>query len=746
MKKALIFTSVLLFSMITSCISPSSLTLNNSSSKSNTFEELKTQELNNNKKIIELIKNKKKFDGEIDITVNTGLLNDKFTTKANTTYNRKKIWLVGEHSTNKSHNGDSQIFDPSKPNTGLTPYDGDVIDQTSNFKISSAKVNGTDELKFEPSIVLLELNDKSNLNLFKSLYDAQVIDELSNYYKLKVNIDKAPIQNLQSLLQEYNKSIPVNITSVEFSSLASMKTFAIILDFALNHKSLVKNIIVDTQSTELPITTPFIPNDLYIKNPSKPISGWWLNDTNVTDIWNYSIGSDVTIGWLEMNGFKPEHPEISRRIVDYGNNNASFSATKSGSSIVDSELYIFSDLAKRLNGDNSEGQVFHGHYSLMTCCAERNNGITTSGVAPNVNVAPYSFQGIFGMAASINRAKNSKVSVIGINQDFTHFIWGAISAVSQDGLFLISNVLTGVGPADQELKDIREQNIIPVVVAAHNFGQNLRNYSNSSGTFFPGDSPYVIVVGDVEPNLKGVSKDPNNKTIYQTNPTTNLIPNDAYHVTWDYTNSSPLFGNGIGSNFREGNRMVWAPGAAIDVARFELDPNILKLKYPIYDKNSSNSGDKTYSVFGGTSAANPFTTGVVALMKSRNPNITVAQIENILYNTTFPKTATPHPNMIKDGLTQPVRIIDAEIAVREAIKLKTSGSKNPDDYIAKDYVGYFELDYGALNDNSNNNKPIGTLTKTDGTKIRILRTASNEEFKAANQPVVDMKGWEPSIT
>lgn len=722
MKKIHIASLIAFGFLISSCILPSRLLVNNKDDFGNKASiELHNQYEENHKKILQLFKNKKKFEGVIDISINTGSFEKNFSVKSNSAYIRKKIFLTGEHSTNQEHvkEKDRQIFDISKPQSlmGLTPYEGDFVDQTSNFKLSSLKINGTDDLKFEPEIILLELKDKSQLNIFKNLYDAEVIDELNGYYKLRVNLDKAPIKNIENLLNEYNKYSAVNITSVEFSSLASMKTFTIILDSILNHKDLIKNSILDSQSLELPT---YEPSDLYKDSaPHKniPLSGWWLKDTNVTNAWDYSLGTGITIAWLETNGFKAKHTEISRRVIDFGDNNVTNGSNSGNASIVDSENYVSSGVIKLLFDTKiaQEGQMFHGNSALMTCCAERDNGIGTVGVAPNVKVAPYSFQGLFSMAVAINRARKHKVDIIGINQSFPAYLWGLLS-IAGDSQF---SGISGIGPAPKEIESARSENI-PVVVAAHNFGENL--FGNLLTTYYPASDPNVITVGSITPNSCGSG-----------------TACSSYNVSWNYSKTATSFGNGNGSNYGKAH-MVWAPGSNIDIARFETDLNLLKTT-SYYKDPDVNHPIQLISEFSGTSSATPFSTAVIALMKARNPKITVSEIEDVLYNTNFPKLAKPHPNMEKDGFTDPVKIIDAKMAIEGAIKKRTTGSKDPNNFIAKDYYIYTDsaVDNTTLTQNLTflNEKKAGKMLYT----VDILGTRKDLP-PSIFKHVVKLKGWD----
>ena len=99
----------------------------------------------------------------------------------------------------------------------------------------------------------------------------------------------------------------------------------------------------------------------------------------------------------------------------------------------------------------------------------------------------------------------------------------------------------------------------------------------------------------------------------------------SFNANYDsnFENKWPWEQEGLGSNYGRID-MIWAPGNNIDAARYNID---------LTDKTFPQGG------LNGTSFSNPFVTGVVALMKSRNPNLTPSEILSILAYKNFSNKA-----------------------------------------------------------------------------------------------------------
>lgn len=602
-----------------------------------------------------MYKNKKPFDGIADISINTNLLSKNSNKSFSVKYkkdetNLRKSNVLGNRITNSAHKTDKNIFDIFNPNSlgNLSPYDGDLTSgSNSEIKVSGFSLNGEKETLFEQGVLILDFKDKNDVNTFNSLYGGQILEELNGMYRVKVDLNKSPYQNLESLITKYNNAIAVNVNRFEFSSLASLKLFCIVLDFSLNHKNSLNFIALNQASNDLPTTSssdgvqarPYYPDDWSTRwnvlpsgaNDTTPnhvkkitvngktqeywsseISGWPWRATNVTRAWNYSIGTNVSIGWIEnATSYKVNHPEIKRRLKMYGDSNQAYSGVNLENDLIDQDNY--DGCNNWLTSDcNAEGQTYHGHYALMTCCAERNNNIPTVGVAPNVLVNPYSMSFLYSTAKSIETAIYHGNNIIGINQawNFNPFISYFYSV--KDTASIIG--FSGEEVLKKSIKKAVDSNI-PVVVAAHNYAKNI-----ITDNWYPANYDNVITVGYVQADAAPSLNDTENMRI------------GRYRVA--YSKDAEENSNGKGSNYGKSG-MIWAPGGDLDVSRYELDLSKIPNKYKVDSKGAYNeqNANKIHFGFGGTSGGTPFTLGVISLMMSRNPALTPAEIQSILVNT-----------------------------------------------------------------------------------------------------------------
>lgn len=96
--------------------------------------------------------------------------------------------------------------------------------------------------------------------------------------------------------------------------------------------------------------------------------------------------------------------------------------------------------------------------------------------------------------------------------------------------------------------------------------------------------------------------------------------------------------------------------------------------------STSSSSNTAISSSFGTSLAAPHVSGIIALMKQRNPQMTVAQIENILKSTAIPVIDnSPNSTITPTGLTFPR--VNAWNAVNAVPYLNKTGSLGPTPYL-----------------------------------------------------------------
>lgn len=127
------------------------------------------------------------------------------------------------------------------------PNDGDEKNLSSGILKSYVIMNSnSSKINFISSSIIVELQSKLKLEDLNKLYNIKVINENRGIYSISVDINKADISKLPNLIKEYNKNIFVNIKNIQFSSVASMKTFTILLDILANHKDICKSANLNT--------------------------------------------------------------------------------------------------------------------------------------------------------------------------------------------------------------------------------------------------------------------------------------------------------------------------------------------------------------------------------------------------------------------------------------------------------------------------------------------------------------------
>lgn len=298
------------------------------------------------------------------------------------------------------------------------------------------------------------------------------------------------------------------------------------------------------------------------------------------------------------------------------------------------------ELARRmiLNGHNNQTSDYvgsqpdnielpggdHGTASLLVGFAERDNHIPSVGVAPNARFIPYVASSVWDASRALLRAIQDHPDVIGMNMALPIYPqW------DPQGEFHQYQVLKDV------FAQIASQTRIPVVVPAHNYGEPVKG----------GPRDWVPVAWASEyDNLIGVGG----------------VQVQSGHQLKAWFSPDLVTGiNARGSNYGAG--MIWAPATALDIA------NALPYHYLPSSMN-------------GTSAACPFMTGVVALIRSRVPELSPRQIRDVLLTTA---RAIPAADLMQQpGATVPM--IQAQDALLAALH---SVGKDPSRFLARKMQG-----------------------------------------------------------
>lgn len=628
----------------------------------------------------------------------------------------------------------------------IRPNEGDQY--IHSIPTGAISVNQAAPMHFESGMLTVEFHDKeAGLTLLKDRYSVQVdstleIDEQEFYY-LFPNLATSPLQHAERVIHAFNQAYQADIQQIRSSSLAALQLFLIKLEIQTKHQDLLKAVSFNGINPHLPIanseivasdtTSELMHDDPFFgtgsasgtlfgssSNAKRIGRNWALRDTRALEAWRYSIGTGVKVAWLDLGYGKPFsipangvnfHPELEDRRK------------------TDSIDFI----APEKNDQN------HGISSLMAGFAEKGNDLGSAGTAPNANVAMYNVASVKQFAEAIMKSIAKGVDVIGMNQSWGYS--GDNNAVSQEFIDLVAAI-------DSALKKN-----IPVTIPAHNYGQttvpgHLRSAPrwpiglyqeprlkdlivvNAAGINFDpslGDTRVVQSPG-VTNELSGtVRRDeaffglPNNQEsglIGWFEPIKPSLPDDdpCKHTPW----IPGCFGYGSGFDHINKQRSIWAPGQRV----------------LHYDSNG------TIRATSGTSVANPFVTGVVALMKSRNPDLTPAQILSLLRNNSFLKVRA-NPEMRLLGINDDdSKMVDVSSALIRAIDPNTSLNSllNTDfqnTYRSKQWIGEIK--------GSGANKSIATQLdvlagNSTGTKLlQSISTAAWNNLTAGKK--VLLTGW-----
>ncbi|MEK7433794.1 MAG: S8 family serine peptidase [Cyanobacteriota bacterium] len=646
-------------------------------------------------------------------------------------YLRKKN-LLGNHETNEKHlkSNDINIFDPNDKNSisNLDVYSGDI--KNGNNITSSISVNDKDNLQFESGKILIKFKDISFLETFKTLYGAEIEEKLDDVYKMKLNLDKAPINNLDSLIKKYNELTFESINSASFSSLASLKTFAILFDFVTKYKNSVDFIELNSSFESQEPPPPVRANDLgddprYLpyydyydianpkpKEPNRIGDNLWLRKMRILESWNYSVGSNILAAHIDNSFKNPDpitNPEIPpTRIFLNGMNN-----------MLD---FGISDYCYPSN--------YHGQACIQIAYGEKDNYLSSVGISPNTKVMPISYLPPnsnssdsgrqFNMAKGFDIAIKSKVDLISFASNANMFGWGIFlnTDVSDDYIYGILGSNTMIGKIIEASK-----NNIPVILAAGNNSSNTNFYSPAIlSERSPNDG--IIVVGgvkeitDVKSNRFGLLE-----SFYL----------DDTHI------------NGSGSNY--GTNVVWAYWDNVYTARYrpdsqrEIEPKT-NLRTGACTVNNSSVIPKGFTKvgndfsiaqsFGGTSSSSPQVAGIVALMKSRNKDLKNYEIETIIRDTSK-ENVSKHILMQSD-----VKLVDALGAVEQAIKMRKNEPKDPDSFLPGD--GYVYTGNNFYNEE--NAQEAYFLDEKIKAKIFYTNYLSREKRLAITNKVLRIRAWD----
>lgn len=522
--------------------------------------------------------------------------------------NRYVLSVEQNHNSNDAHAQEDkgQYFNPNDPaalsgvdaSYGDTPVVGDTPEES--FVVSTAQF-GTDSAPLQiiggELLVRPKIGGEEMLSKLREKYSFEVLsspDEYLTSYALRFNLEKVSLAELSQNLMELNQLTEASVQEVTFSSINNAKLMTVLTDLLLNYEDSVDfaqlNILENEsthgwhdQVTELPLVVDNrgYRNDQY--------GDWWFKKLNIApdgvghDAWNYSIGTDVKVAVIDSGFDVLFHPEL-RRIIS----NSTVISPETGRVVAGSVN------APRPNA-TTEAQKYHGSSVSLGLAGERNNGIGTAGVAPNVKLWPIRTMGERGQAAAIRYAVANGVRIINIS-----------SGINRPPLILW--LFRRETELDIAVKDVLKKDVsVNIVVAAGNTDRNIETINNVGQILQ--NRKDVIVVGAIEYN-----------------------PDTDSLKKW----TAPKAGGEGGSTFGD-NVDIWAPGRFVETANFRAGLAAIKTQQIAND---------------GTSISAPIVAGTLALMASARGGIPLSRDEavGVLRDSAIPASVGTWTNGTRGGV------------------------------------------------------------------------------------------------
>lgn len=588
-------------------------------------------------------------------------------------------------------------------------------------------------IPFESDVLLLELlpgmqEISEDLEQQYGLETRRCLD-IGNqrFCSVYFDFEKAPLVELPRLLQLYQSEHPTTgFSSISFSSLRAMQTLALALKLHYDHYDAIAGAELNGAdlnapvfaSSEFPVSTTVA--DDWKVNRGVFGDSWWLLDTRVREAWLYSLGTGARAAYIDV-GWENKHNEVEpRRFLIQPNSNQTSKWYEQFSESSGS-ITLGDDIKSPVMLDQKTGlPKTHGIVTVQTGFGERDNGLGNVGVAPNATVIPYSADNIETAATSVIFALEKNIHVIGLNKSFPangHFLthYSALKAAIE---FAYQQEVPVVAPTGNT-------NAYP------SLGKGQVSVVGRSGNpyvinVFPCGMNKVICVGGAEPyhnsfgRTKAVSPAP-----LSTRGLNKGVPIPGKENLW-------IAGHSL---FNTLNPLVWAPSNVVTAAA---------------TKNTSG----TYNLINGqgTSYACPFVTGVVALMKSRNPQLTADQVRHLLLsNRSIPMLPSDDlmglPDVRWESLNyrDGMKLIDVPGALTRAMDSSLSGqstipSSFKETYASKNYPGIIDRDGSGwalkLNESLNPSAPADKQRKT------LIQSVSDVQWAKLSQgKKVNVQGW-----
>lgn len=584
---------------------------------------------------------------------------------------RRNNGPLNEHQTQHQHTkkNDTNIFDPSDPSSigDFEPHIGQITEFLNGEEI---EVGGTISNGVPTNIVVGRLElilekpvDSNLLQVILDKYHAQLIvsREVLNFYYavIELDIEKNSVMNLEENIKALNANvISDGLREATFSSVNTLKTVSVALDIANNHKDIIKGVSFEQpDNRDAAIVT--VENDPVNpiggtelgdseKSPQHSTSTWWLSQssTNVVEAWQYSVGDPDTViaiidsefGYPEISkdfgfGYINEQDEVISGTKEFKSKGKHrFAKPKAndeqGNPVGEFDYFILDGIDDRLEilpgnpdagagGTISEDSDFpilnsapgHGQRVVGIIGADIDNKAGIAGVAPRSKLMLFTSTGGGSLSRAFKQLVNIKKEVLAGQK--IRVVNISLGELVSELKILPGGINLDVQNTANVIKELDQLGTV-VVASAGNDGINLDNPLNEKLikinniptpiSYVPADIPGVISVGAYQQNSPGQF----GKAIFRNIP-----------------------GNSLNASNSGSKVDIWAPGKDMVVLQQ------IKESKQVFDGFFDRYREKMVRV-AGTSFAAPVVTGIVALLKSWNPNLSSDQIVSILRSTGKP--------------------------------------------------------------------------------------------------------------
>lgn len=520
--------------------------------------------------------------------------------------NTQKPTLRDNHPGYESHVNDDQTcyYDPDREESlcGVTPSptEGDVeLPDGSMVGVSSA--NGT---YANVEVGRLLVRAKTSINEILPLYNGKIIWEDEGLYLIELDLNKVSLKNLESDIRTENQNIYSPLTDISFSSVNTAKTIAAFMELGSRHKDIIEGVSLNNLGELTGSSTPINPEAINTVEQSNEVSSqnsWWLKEAKIPSAWRYSLGYGVKVGIVDDAWFK----QLNVNDGNYKNDD------------FEGRIIEKYNLKETSYSDDYTLNGVHGTKVMALLGSQIDNEYGIAGVAPRTDIVAiqgwYEIEWIKGIKYAIS--KGCKVINLSQRRTWNRYDSLFISCLNQD---CTQKQLICEGTSPYEWCTINGYNGLMRLEWERVFNYALTN-------------DVIIVHGAGNDRESGFHIFPQYashmyKVDYGIDPTINvgaLLKKSEYEhcnvappsYTYTCTRANPPYNSNEIDLFEESNFGdvvdIYAPGRDIKT---------------IYANNK-------WFKFGATSAATPIVAGVVALMKSRNPALTVTDIHNILKST-----------------------------------------------------------------------------------------------------------------